>query len=254
MNQRLKTILLLLAVALSANAQHALDSIKNMLLNAPVQEKIYLHLDNQCYFKGDTIWYKAYVVRADNLTYTDMSRILYVELVSPDGMVVERQNIIISPDGYSDGNFALQDSIYSGYYEVRAYTRWMLNFNHRQHRYNKQETWMFLNTELCADYYRVWDGLYSRVFPVYSKPEQAGDYDARRMYQRPKQRLQPPLHSVRCQHRSQQPGEGHRGKHHDAVLSGGQPVLLPVQPIQGMLLRQGAVCLSAGGVRHVFLL
>ena len=69
----------------------------------------------------------------------------------------------------------------------------MLIFNQRQHRYNKYETWMFLNSELCADYYRVWDGLYTRVIPVYSKPEQAGDYDARRMYQRPKQRLQPPL-------------------------------------------------------------
>jgi len=38
----------------------------------------------------------------------------------------------------------------------------------------------------------VWDGLYSRVLPVYSKPETAGDYDARRMYQRPKTRVQKP--------------------------------------------------------------
>ena len=28
----------------------------------PVQEKVYLHFDNNCYFLGDTIWYKAYVV------------------------------------------------------------------------------------------------------------------------------------------------------------------------------------------------
>lgn len=39
MNRQLKTILLLLTFALCANAQQALDSIKNMLLNAPVQEK-----------------------------------------------------------------------------------------------------------------------------------------------------------------------------------------------------------------------
>ena len=88
MNHKIYTLLLSLSLCLTANAQHALDSIKSILMNAPVQEKVYLHLDNQCYFKGDTIWYKAYVMRADDLTYSNMSRILYVELVSPDGMVV----------------------------------------------------------------------------------------------------------------------------------------------------------------------
>ena len=60
-------------------SQSRLDSIRRMLEQAPVQEKVYLHLDNNCYYKGDTIWYKSYVVRADNLDYTDMSHILYVE-------------------------------------------------------------------------------------------------------------------------------------------------------------------------------
>ena len=55
-------------------AQSSLDSLRHMLEQAPVQEKVYIHMDNTCYFKGDTIWYKAYVVRADNNHYTDMSR------------------------------------------------------------------------------------------------------------------------------------------------------------------------------------
>ena len=42
---------------------------------------------------------------------------------------------------------------------------------------------------MAADFYRTWDGLYSRVFPVYSKSDKPGDYDERRMYQRPKQDL-----------------------------------------------------------------
>ena len=56
----------------SVFSQSRLDSIRHRLEQAPVQEKVYLHLDNNCYFKGDTIWYKSYVVRADNLDYTDM--------------------------------------------------------------------------------------------------------------------------------------------------------------------------------------
>ena len=57
------------------------------------QEKAYLHLDNTCYFLGDTIWYKGYVTRSDRGTLTDLSKILYVELLTPDGYSVERQQL-----------------------------------------------------------------------------------------------------------------------------------------------------------------
>ena len=186
-------LLLLLTASLAAKAQTGLDAVKDMLENAPVQEKVYLHLDNTCYFKGDTIWYKAYAVRADDLTYTDMSRILYVELLSPDGMVVERQQIILSEDGYSDGNFALQDSIYSGYYEVRAYTRWMLNFCVSEHDYGYKDYIHFYNRQMAHDFFRQFDAVYSRVIPVYERPENPGEYAEKYIVSRPKTRLEKEL-------------------------------------------------------------
>ena len=191
MTRLLLTFLLTILIHVSSFAG-TIDDIRQALQSSSsslVQEKVYLHTDNQCYFVGDTLWYKAYVVRADNLTPTNISRILYVELLSPDGLLVERQNIIINPKGYTCGQFVLTDSLYSGYYELRAYTRWMLNFNVRHHRYRREETWSFYNKQMAADYFRIWDGLYSRVIPFYSKPETPGDYDARRMYQRPKTRI-----------------------------------------------------------------
>ena len=124
MNRFFLSLLLLFTTgALSAGSLDVLRQALEQSSVTQVQEKVYLHTDNTCYFVGDTLWYKAYVVRADNMHPTDMSRILYVELLSPDGLVVERQNIIVSPDGYGDGNFVLKDSLYSGYYELRAYTR-----------------------------------------------------------------------------------------------------------------------------------
>jgi hypothetical protein len=170
-----------------------LDSIRQRLELAPVQEKVYLHLDNNCYFKGDTIWYKSYVVRADNLGYTDMSRILYVELLSPDGLVVERQNIIVSPDGYGDGNFALKDSLYSGYYELRAYTRWMLNFCVTEHPYGRKDREYFYNREMARDFFRQFGTVYSRVVPVYERPDSAGDYAQKYIVSRPKTRIEKEL-------------------------------------------------------------
>ena len=172
-----------------------LDDIRQALEESSysqVQEKVYIHTDNGCYFVGDTLWYKAYVVRADDLLPTDISRILYVELLSPDGLLVERQQIVVSNKGHMCGQFVLTDSLYSGYYELRAYTRWMLNFNVRHHRFSTTDKWAFYNKQMAADYYRIWDGLYSRVFPVYSKPDEAGDFEYRRMYQRPKTRIQKP--------------------------------------------------------------
>ncbi len=185
-------ILTLLSLASATAAGNGIDDIRQALERNStdiVQEKVYMHMDNTCYFVGDTLWYKAYVVRADNLHKTDMSRILYVELLNPDGLVVERQNIIISDKGLCNGCFAINDSLYSGYYELRAYTRWMLNFNVTEHRYSRDDSHAFYNELMARDFFRQWDGLYSRVFPIYGKPETAGDFTYKRMFQRPKQNV-----------------------------------------------------------------
>ena len=185
-------LLTLLSLASATAAANGIDDIRQALEHNStdiVQEKVYMHMDNTCYFVGDTLWYKAYVVRADNLHKTDMSRILYVELLNPDGLVVERQNIIISDKGLCNGCFAINDSLYSGYYELRAYTRWMLNFNVTEHRYSRDDSHSFYNELMARDFFRLWDGLYSRVFPIYGKPETAGDFTYKRMFQRPKQNV-----------------------------------------------------------------
>ena len=187
------TLMLLVGLVGPAGAQGRLDNIYQILEQAPVQEKVYLHLDNTSYYKGDTIWYKSYVVRADSLTYSDMSRILYVELLSPDGLVVKRENIIISPNGYSDGNFVLQDSLYSGYYEIRAYTRWMLNFCVTEHPYGRKDREFFYNKDMARDFFRKFGTVYSRVFPVYERPDSIGDYSQKYIVSRPKTRIEKEL-------------------------------------------------------------
>ncbi|MCD8317452.1 MAG: hypothetical protein LUC45_00690 [Paraprevotella sp.] len=139
------------------------------------QEKVYLHIDNTCYFVGDTIWYKAYVTRSDRQTLTDLSKILYVELLTPDGYLVERQQLEM-PDGTAHGAFKLTDSLYAGYYELRAYTLWMLNFGQREHPHSKWTEKMFYNKSMAKEFFRDYDKLYSRVFPVFDQPKTAGDY------------------------------------------------------------------------------
>ena len=75
----LASFMLLFSLPMLADA---LDDLRSYLENSQqVQEKVYIHTDNTCYFIGDTIWYKAYVLRADSLIPTNMIKILYVELL-----------------------------------------------------------------------------------------------------------------------------------------------------------------------------
>lgn len=114
---------------------------------AYTREQVFVHLDNNAYFTGDDIWYTAYVVYGSNLRPTDMSRVLYVELLNESGNVVQRHRLRVQ-DGRADGNFKLDETCHSGYYEIRAYTRPMLNWGA--------------------------DGVFSRVVPVFVRPEQEG--------------------------------------------------------------------------------
>ena len=125
------------------------------------QEKVYLHLDNTAYFQGETIWYAA-TLTGGKMNAKAPSKVLYVELLSPTGVVLQQQKLKVT-DGRCHGSFSLIDNAVaaavdlrgavgypSGYYQIRAYTRAMLNFDEA--------------------------GIYSRVIPVYKAPEHEGDY------------------------------------------------------------------------------
>ena len=140
------------------------------------QEKVYVHMDNTCYFQGDTIWFAAYTRQTTDDLPSRMSGVLYVELLNNDGYLVERK-LVEMHEGRGNGFFALNNSIqYSGFYELRAYTRWQLNWGqyYREHPYEFEGP-IYIN-ELTKARYLDYEKLYSRVFPVYDRPKEPGDY------------------------------------------------------------------------------
>ena len=200
MKNMLKLFLLSLAVMipvsgyssdenLNANDANVTDVVGNIrkYFQEVQQERVYMHFDNTSYYKGDSIWFKAYVVGERSLDDTDLSKILYVELVNPQGVLVETQKLAIE-GGQSDGCFALRDTINAGYYEVRAYTSWMLNFckgdKHANPFFNLVEVKNWFGDRLQQYLYNN-AGIYSRVFPVYdAQPD--GNYQYKTMAQPPK--------------------------------------------------------------------
>jgi len=143
--------------------------------NAVPQEKVFVHMDNTCYFLGDTLWYAAYTRRTDKDVPSNVSRVLYVELLNQDGYLIERQ-LVEMTEGRGHGNFVLADTLYGGYYELRAYTRWQLNWGQEQHPHTKFAEKWFFNRAMAREYYRDYEKLYSRVFPVYNKPKEPGEF------------------------------------------------------------------------------
>lgn len=166
------------------------------------QEKVYLHMDNRSYFIGDTIFFKAYVLNASTLQRTKVSEVLYVELLNESGIEMEHKKLKVV-GGVCHGSFILKDSYRTGYYEIRAYTRYMLNFGNEKmpwmniHKHVKEKN---LNPYAITPEQRmttskptlesvfptpIWDQSivadanhcqFTRVFPVYMKPEKPGEY------------------------------------------------------------------------------
>ncbi len=140
------------------------------------QEKVYVHMDNTSYFQGDTIWFTAYTRQTNTGGPSNVSSVLYVELLNNDGYLVERK-LIEMKEGRGSGFFALNKMIqYSGFYELRAYTRWQLNWGEHEHEHPSYFGLMYRDKASEREFFRDYDKLYSRVFPVYDKPLAPGDY------------------------------------------------------------------------------
>jgi len=90
------------------------------------QEKVHLHLDKPYYAIGDDIWFKAYVINSLNSSPTNISNILYVELINEDDSIKKQIQLPII-NGFTWGDFKLTDSLTEGNYRIRAYTQWMRN-------------------------------------------------------------------------------------------------------------------------------
>ena len=93
---------------------------------ASTKEKIYIQCNHVFFKAGETLFFKLYVVKAQDNTITNISNVVYTELISPAGTVVQKANYPVQ-DGYAEGSFDFTDGIAGGIYTIRAYTNWMRN-------------------------------------------------------------------------------------------------------------------------------
>ena len=90
------------------------------------QERIYFHFDKNNYSPGDTVWFKAYLMKA--IFPAEESKTLYIDWTDEKGNLLRRTS---SPllEAAAIGQFGIPDDFKSTFLHVKAYTKWMLNFD-----------------------------------------------------------------------------------------------------------------------------
>ncbi|MBS1920170.1 MAG: hypothetical protein JST17_07940 [Bacteroidetes bacterium] len=90
------------------------------------QERVYFQFDKSTYIPGETIWFKAYLM--NGFYPVNDSKNFYADWTDDHGNLLFRT---ISPivDGTTNGQFNIPANYSGKFIHVKAYTKWMLNFD-----------------------------------------------------------------------------------------------------------------------------
>ena len=91
-------------------------------------ERPYLHTDRSYYYANETVWFRGYMNYGAKAYRDSLSQVLYVDLVTASQNVVLTKIFEID-NGMAIGDFTIPPFLPAGDYILRAYTRWMLNFD-----------------------------------------------------------------------------------------------------------------------------
>lgn len=101
-------------------------SIAQNLDYSASKEKIYIQTNHVFFKPGETIYFKIYLVNAQDQTPSDQSMVVYAEVINPSGNVMQKMNYQVV-DGYAEGSYDFDEKASGGIYKIRAYTTWMRN-------------------------------------------------------------------------------------------------------------------------------
>ena len=89
-------------------------------------ERAYFHYDKSAYSAGETIWFKAYLM--NEIVPANESKTLYIDWIDDKGKLILHAVRPLA-DAVTNGMFEVPADYKGKMINVRAYTRWMLNFD-----------------------------------------------------------------------------------------------------------------------------
>lgn len=119
----------ILFIALSINLKaQAYDEDFDSLKIKNYEEKLFIHTDRDIYISGEKVWLKAYKINGLTGFPSDMSKVVYVELLDSLNNPVTQIKIWVTGSSGSSV-IKLSDTLSTGNYLIRGYTKWMLNYS-----------------------------------------------------------------------------------------------------------------------------
>lgn len=90
------------------------------------REKIYFHYDKSAYAPGETVWFKGYVMK--ELFPSNDTKTIYTDISDEKGNLILRLTTPVVQSG-AIGQFEIPDNYAGKFIHIKAYTKWMLNFD-----------------------------------------------------------------------------------------------------------------------------
>jgi hypothetical protein len=122
---RLLTALFSIFFSYTGFAQQ-IDSMMGVYADRLAPEKIHIHFDKTIYNRGETVWYKVYILQGNGSDTAATSMNVYLEWYDADGKLITHTAapILLST---SQGSFDIPADYKGESLQVKAFTRWMLN-------------------------------------------------------------------------------------------------------------------------------
>jgi hypothetical protein len=91
------------------------------------REDVYIKVNSTTLLAGETLRYAAFVYDKNSGQLSDVSKLLYVELIDENGKAHFQHKLQLS-NGLANTSFFIPTTISTGTYQLIAYTLWMRNF------------------------------------------------------------------------------------------------------------------------------
>ncbi len=125
MNRKLAAFVLYFLPAGIAFSQD-IDATINKYATDYAQERTYLHYDKSSYAPGETIWFKAYLM--EGIYPAIGSKNFYVEWTDDKGNLLY-STVAPVQASTTNGQYDIPADYKGSFIHIKAYTRWMLNFD-----------------------------------------------------------------------------------------------------------------------------
>ncbi len=125
MNKSILSVIVFVISITSLYSQNIDSTIEKYATNFSL-ERTYLHYDKSAYSAGETVWYKAYIM--SDMYPADASKTFYLDWTDDKGKLLQHAMIPVIY-ATASGQFDIPSNYSGKYIHVKAYTKWMLNFD-----------------------------------------------------------------------------------------------------------------------------